>query len=146
MANELRYVATVKDGKPIIHGRKGFDQDLKAFEGEMILLKVSKYKKNRTLNQNGFYWYIFLQSEIDCFKEFWGETYSKEQVHDWNKTMFWGEEKLIESTGEIVKTPGSSADKTTVEFEERLEIARQWFYNKFEWIISLPGEQQEINY
>lgn len=146
MSNELRYVGSVKDGKLHIVNRKGFDADLEGFEGCRVLIGIKTYRKSRSTKQNAFYWGNFMQSEVDCFKEFWGETYSKEQVHDWNKSKFWAEEAFDEHTGEVIMKPASSTDNSTVEWEEKLEKIRQWFRQTWEWELPFPNEQSEINY
>lgn len=114
--------------------------------GKRIILTLEPYFKERTVDQNRFYWGIFLYEEIECFKEYWGEEYSKEEMHEWNKANFWGEEKLIESTMEIIRTPASSTGKNTVEWEEKLEKIRQWFRQRFDWEISYPDEQKKLKF
>lgn len=128
--------------------RKDFQNDLKQKfkHGEKVWLYTEKHYRQRTPGQNSFYWYIFVQEQIECFKEYWGETYSKEEMHEWNKANFWGEDKVIEATGELIKTPASSTAQNTVEWEEKLEYIRQWFRQRFNWEISYPLEQGEIKY
>ena len=112
---------------------------------EKITLEVKSRRKPRSLPQNSFYWGYFLQFEIDCFAEFWGEIYDKKQIHDWNKQNFLGDTKVIESTGEIVRLPGSSTDLSTVDFELKLDGIRQWFRLNFEWEIPYPNDDLELN-
>jgi len=123
-------------------------RDLKqAFDnGANITVTVKSRSKPRSLQQNDFYWGYFLQFEIDCFKEFWGEVYDKKQIHDWNKQNFLGDTKVIESTGEIVRLPGSSAKLSTVEFEFKLDDIRQWFRMNFEWEIPYPEKQIPLKF
>lgn len=123
-----------------------FLSDLRDFKDQQrVWVQVETYYRQRTPGQNSFYWYIFVQEQIECFKEFWGETYSKDEIHEWNKANFWGEEKVIEATGELIKTPASSTSQNTVQWEEKLENIRQWFRQKFSWEISYPLEQGELN-
>ena len=123
-------------------------KDLKdAFDdGAKVTVEVKTRRKPRSLSQNDFYWGYFLQYEIDCFKEFWGETYDKKTMHEWNKQQFFGEEKVIEKTGEVIRVPGSSADQNTVSFEEKLDAAREWFYANFEYVIPYPNEQETLKF
>lgn len=146
MARELTYTATVTDGKLKIFGRKGFDEDIKDFEGEKVSIKIKKYVKSRSNQQNKFYFGNFMQSQIDCFKEFWGETYDKEQMHHWNKSMFWADEVVNEDTGEVFKKPSSSTSQSTIQWEEKLEKCRQWFRIKFSWELPFPEKQSEIEF
>ena len=143
-AKEQKFIITVKDG--VLKPNKDLRDTFNGLADGRYHLTIKPYRANRSTLQNAFYWHIFIQSQIDCFKEFWGETYSKQQVHDWNKANFWGEEKVIEATGEVIKTPSTSTDKTTVEWEEKLETIRQWFRQNFEWEIEYPNEQSELNF
>lgn len=110
------------------------------------VITIEKYFPKRSLGQNSFYFANFIPSQIDCFKEFWGEEYSKEQVHEFNKVNFWGEEKLVEETGEVVKIPESSTKQTTVTWEIKLEKARQWHRQSFNWEIGYPEQQEEMEF
>ena len=112
---------------------------------EKVTVEIKSRRKPRSLAQNDFYWGYFLQYQIDCFAEYWGEKYDKKQVHDWNKQNFFGETKVIEKTGEIIRVPGSSSNQSTIEFEEKLEKIRQWFMLNFEWQIPLPNEVLKLN-
>lgn len=115
------------------------------FENNLPITVIVKPRvKQRSLLQNDFYWGYFLQYEIDCFREFWGELYDKKQIHDWNKQNFLGDTKVIEATGEIVRLPGSSKTLSTVDFELKLEDIRQWFRMNFEWEIPYPEQQDKL--
>lgn len=127
--------------------KQDFYKNIKSFkDGQRITVMLETYYRTRSVGQNGFYWHIFLQEQIECFKEYWGEVYDKDEMHEWNKANFWGEEKTIEATGEVIKTPASSTKQSTVEWEEKLEIIRQWFRQNFTWEISYPDQQKSINY
>ena len=110
-----------------------------------VTIEIKSRRKPRSLKQNDFYWGYFLQFEIDCFLEFWGELYDKKQMHDWNKSEFFGEVRAIESTGEVVRLPGSSKELSTIDFELKLDDIRQWFRLNFEFEIPYPNEQGEID-
>lgn len=115
-------------------------RDLKdAFDdGVKVTVEIKSRRKPRSLKQNNFYFGYFLQFEIDCFLEFWGELYDKQQIHEWNKANFLGDVRAIESTGEIVRCPGSTKELSTVSFEAKLEDIRQWFRLNFEFEIPYP--------
>jgi hypothetical protein len=134
-----------KNGILKITDRAGLASSLNDFIEQEVRLTIEKAGK-RPLNKNAFYWGNFIQSQIDCFKERFGETYRKEQIHDWNKTNFWGTEILVEETGEVLKMPGSSTVYTGPEFDERLENIRSWFLQNFDWPLPYPEKQSTINY
>lgn len=118
-------------------------QAIHGLKDNKYLIEVSRYYKKHSDKQRGFYFGNFLQAQIDCFKEFWGETYTKEQIHDFNKINFWGTEKMLDS-GEIIKMPGTSSDKSTIEYEEVLEKIREWHRITFEFELPYPQQQAEI--
>jgi hypothetical protein len=145
MANELSFVIEkLDDGS--IKGGKAIKEAISDLNTGRWTVSIRKYYKQRSLGQNNFYHANFIQGQIDCFKERWGETYRHDQVHEWNKLNFWGENKIIESTGEVIKMPGSSTDNNTVEWESKMEDIRQWFRQNFEWELPFPEKQAEINY
>lgn len=98
-------------------------------------------KKTRSNNQNSYYWGVFVSAQIECFKESWGELYTPVQVHDWNKANLFCIHKNLPS-GEVIKIPGSSAVKTSKEFEDCLTMGRQFFQNEFQFSIPIPNEDQ----
>lgn len=120
-------------------------QALKTIPKGRWLVTIERYFPQRTSSQNRFYFGNFIPAQIECFEENWGETYSKEQMHDFNKLYFFGTEKAIEETGEIIKIPESSTKQTTVSWEVKLEKARQWFRQSFNWELPMPNEQLEID-
>lgn len=143
--NELTYVATVKEGTLRITDRKGFDQDMQSLEGTKLTIKIKKYHKQRSNNQNRFYHGNFIPAQIEVFYDMWGERYRPDQVHEWNKVHFFGEQRVIEATGEVVFTPASTTSQSTLEFEESLEKCRQWFRQNFEVELPFPSQQSELN-
>lgn len=117
---------------------------IQTLKGKHVHFTLSPAKNTRSNQQNRYYWSGFLQSQIDCFKERWGEIWSKEECHDWNKNNIWGTEFIDEDSGVIYKKPGSSATQKTNEFELCLEKGRQFFFTNFDWQIPLPNEQLTI--
>jgi hypothetical protein len=114
-------------------------------DNSKVTITIASRRKPRSLKQNDFYWGYFLQFQIDCFAEFWGEVYDKKQIHDWNKSNFLGDVRVIESTGEIVRLPGSSASLGTVEMEVKLDDIRQWFRMNFNFEIPYPIDPLLLN-
>ena len=75
-----------------------------------------------------------------CFRESWGEIWSKEKTHDFCKMQFNFIEKINESTGEIVRIPKSTTENTTTAQEElHLEI-RKFILEWFDIEVPLPNE------
>ncbi len=95
------YVEIFKDGTPPLRLEAAYNA-LGALSSGRWVISIKKYRKTRSTKQNAFYWDNFVASQIECFQERWGETYSSEAVHNWNKINFWGDEKVLnEETGEV---------------------------------------------
>lgn len=137
-------IADLKDTGLHIRGRKAFDEDVKQSGWRVVKITVEKAKSRRSDRQRRFYFSGFIQSEIDCFKERWGVTLSKEQVHNWNKQHFFCQEIVDEATGEIYKFERSTNDYAKIEFEEKLEEVRDKFHVAFDWRLPYPNDQLDL--
>lgn len=115
--------------------------ELKKHIGKRLRIIIERVGVTRSDRQNRYYWGVVVVYQIDCFAERYGEIWSKDEVHDYNKSNIWHSESIDQETGEMIKRPGSSKSKTKAEFEERLEKLRQYFFINFEWVIPLPNEQ-----
>lgn len=146
MASPKQKFIITKEDDGSIKGVEALIKALETLSPNRYTLTLEKYYKKRSGQQNAFYWNNFVPSEIECFKEFWGETYTTDEIHAFNKVNFWGTEKVIEATAEVVRMPESSTINNTVEWEEKLEKARQWFRQNFEWEIGYPNEQEKLNF
>lgn len=146
MAGDIKetFISLVKDFKLQSNVRTQIADSIKKYEGKYIVLTIEKRKSKRSDLQNAYYFGCVVEEQRACFKERWGEIHSKTAVHDWNKANIFCTEHIDESTGEVFKIPGSSAAKNKTEFNERMEMIRQYFWDKFEWQIPLPEQQLTI--
>lgn len=131
-----QFTSVDKNGTLIVNG-------LKDLIGQPVRVTIEP-KIKRSVPQNSFYWGNFIQSQIECFKERFGEVYRKEQLHEWNKINFWGDEQILDS-GEIIKIPCSSTKFSKLEWEKKLDNIRAWFMQNMDWTINYPNEQLELN-
>jgi len=145
MANEFKYKARVgSDGKlEKVYSARAFKNDLALFRDCDIEISFKKWKKPRSDKQRRFYFGNYVESQIECFKERWGGHYTKEQIHDWNKSNIFCEEMLLND--EIIKVPKSTEDYSPMEFEDRLELGRIYFMQTFEWQLPYPLQQSELD-
>lgn len=132
------------DGSVHIRGKAKFLEDMSHFKGQTLIAEFRKPKKSRTLPQNRFYFSNYIPAQIECFKEMWGESYTVEMLHDWNKNNIFCTEHVDEESGEVFKMPRSSTKLSTVEWEECLEIGRTFFLNKFNFMLPYPNSQSEM--
>lgn len=148
MANELRYVATITDGRMIIHGRKGFDVDVKHFEGERVLLKVSKYHRDKSQNQRGYYRSVVVPEILDGLVEMGYKRFqlSLEIVHQMLADKFLTREIANEDTGEFLKVKPSTEDLNMPEYAVYIEKCIEWALEFLNIIITPPKKQGILNF
>lgn len=100
-------------------------------------VEIKKYRKNRSLEQNGYYWGVvieILSREFGCIPE---------EMHEILKARF-NSEITILPNGEEVRHVKSTKDKDTFNFEEYLEDIRVWADTEFGINIPLPNEEFSI--
>ena len=127
----------VTNGRP--NNAKKLNEAFKSFEGKDVIVTIEKRKSKRSEQQNKYYWSCVIQDEIDCIKENWGEIWSKDDMHSFNKIYFFGDEKVNEATGEIFKVPKSSIT-TKSDFSEAIEKIKQFFQLQFNYRIREANE------
>lgn len=113
---------------------------INSFEGKDLLITFEKVSKKRSNNQNAYYWGVLIPILQNCFREYWGEIWSKEKTHDFCKMQFNFIEKVNESTGEIVRVPKSTTENTTTAQEELHSKIRNFIFEWFEVNVPLPNE------
>jgi len=110
-----KFQAHVKNGILKIVNLDNFNSFLKGFkEGQEVTIKVEKQKKNRTLDQNAWYW----AGVLPTVAEYTGN--STEELHEIFKRMFLSPQ-FITYRDKQIKVPGSTTTLSTVEFSEYIE-------------------------
>lgn len=109
------FKAKVKDGKVVTADRDLLQIHLKTLEGMDVDLIVRKQKKDRTNQQNRWYWVAVVGIPALHFG------YLPEEMHDAYKWMFL--RRFEDGKPETVK---STTKLTTVEFNEYAEKCRTW--------------------
>lgn len=151
MANELIYTAQIIDGQVKITNRKGFDEDMKAFEGKRIIMRIKKYNKSRSNKQNAYYHGCVIPYVTDGLVEmgFERRLLSAENVHWMMRERFLREDVPVtegEHAGEFVTMVRSTADLSTTEFMEFIEAIQRWSIEFLGINIPDPGEQSTLEY
>lgn len=143
-----------ENGVPKMHYRDGFMEQIKEIgpcRGVWTFEKTYKQRSTKivhddgtvTFGQNGYYHFIFLDDLATALSEASGMYVSKKDAHTFMCNKFWGKEMVLD-TGEIVQLPGSSSDKSTAEYEDILQRARDWCWDLLHFKIRLPNEQGEL--
>jgi len=132
-----RFSAVIRNHKLFFANQQEVDKVLGDVEDCQVWVDIETKGRKRTDHQSAFYWAAFIPAQIDCLKQNWGETFSKTMVHDINKIKIWGRE-LITPDGEAVQIPDSSTKNTTIEWEEKLEAAREYYRIAFSYELPYP--------
>lgn len=112
-----------------------------------IVVTVEKAKKKRSLSQNKFYFLVindFVRPAlIDLGWE--EEETTTESIHEMFKMLFNYKERLIESTGEIVKQPLTTTGLSTTDHMGYMENIKRWCAQNLDLVIPEPNEQLQMN-
>ena len=68
---------------------------------------------------------------------------SKEEVHEYCKSVFTSDSKINKHTGEIITFPTSTKDMNTVEFVTYVDLLRDWASEYLN--IDIPDPTKELN-
>lgn len=109
-------------------------------EDKTLVLSLKEQKRKRSLNQNAYYWGVVVEAVTQMFREH-GNYVDAEEVHEFLKLRVGKLSRVIVTPdGEIVKSLGSTAKLSKLEFEAYLERVRAWAA-EFGCVIPLPNEQ-----
>ena len=126
----LKFRATIENGKFNFSEPSKFRDHVAKFSGQEIAVSVTKWRKPRSDNQNGYYWGCVI--ELLC--EHSG--YTPDEMHEALKQLF-----LADKTLQIPKVR-STTDLNTLEFEEFLSKVRTWASLELQVNIPLPREYE----
>jgi hypothetical protein len=115
---------------------------IKSFEGKEVVITIDKVKKQRSTQQNRYYWSVLVVLTKNAVLDTWGEVWSVDKTHEYLKENFCYYEKVNENTGQVIKVPKSTTENTTVEMEVfHLEIRK----HLLEWFnVDAPEPNEEI--
>jgi hypothetical protein len=117
---------------------------IRALEGKTLTLTFKVHRKERSIQQNRYYWGVIIPIWSKLIQDEWGEFYNAKDTHEFLKYNCNYEEKIVEETGEILRVSKSTKENTTVDQEEFHERARRLAMEIFNCEIPLPNEQIEI--
>ena len=151
------YGHVTDDGILKISYREKFNQAVKMFSGRRIRLVVEPlYKKRSTggLNengdytrlQNGYYYGVIVNEYRNGAWEVQQRTLSTKQAHEELKANCNYIEHFNEDSGEVMRSVRSTADMTTIQFEEYLTRCREFIHEWFGIDCPLPNEQTELKF
>ena len=118
---------------------KAINGELVGTEGKWICLTVGLAKKPRGNKQNRYYWGVVVKLVTQMFRKH-GNYVDENDVHEFLKLRV-GKlaQNVVMPTGEVIKSLGSSAKLSTVEFSDYCERIRAWAA-QYGCNIPLPDE------
>ena len=130
-----KFIVTIQNGKLSFYQneRELFLQNLNNFEGKWAWLTITKFTKQRSLNQNKYYWGVLIKILSDSIG------YTPDEMHEALKWHF-----LRVHDERPLETVRSTTELTTTEFEDYLESVRRWAVTDMNIDIPLPHEVEII--
>lgn len=119
---------------------------VKSFEGKEIEITIKRKYKQRSHQQNRFYWGVIIPMFQQIFYEHWGEIKTSEETHTILKSQCNYTEKVNTNTGEIAKIPQSTTELSITAWLEYEQKIRQFAMDFFNTNIPEPNEQLEFNF
>ena len=116
---------------------------LERMEGKRLFISIRELKRNRSSNQNAFYWGAVIPVVSQMFYNA-GTFVSDDTVHEYLKKRFIPAETMIDLDGKLFEVPASTSNKSTMEFENYLETVRAWAA-EYNTVVPYPHETQ-FNY
>ena len=89
-------------------------------------LEITRMRKPRTLDQNGWLWGCIYPMLLDALLDAGWEFTNCEEVHEYFKNMLTAKQVVNKYTAEVVTFPGSTATMDTVTFSSYCEKLREY--------------------
>jgi hypothetical protein len=144
-AMKITIITTPENGT-IKRNRQTLIDALKHFEGKEIKISVERNYNKRSSNQNRYYWSCVVSIWRGLFRDEWGDILSPEETHERLKELFGHkDERVIESTGEVLSITRSTTTYTTTEMMEYQTRCQREAFEMFGAHIPEPNEKLELN-
>lgn len=126
-----RFLGLVQDGKLRLDYKAQFDAYIKRFEGDEVVVKVTKRRSQRSDEQNGYWWAVV----VPLLAEHCG--YTHDEMHDALKLKFLSREDMSKGLIRV----GSTAKLNTLEFADLVDRVALWAAEDFGVVIPLPDKR-----
>lgn len=142
---KIQIRTSVTNGK-LTRNRNLILDAINSYEGKELLITFEKPKKQRSNQQNAFYWGIVVVIIKSCLKST-GNNLSENDVHDLLRLKFLKETISIkEETGEVIERVKSTTELTTSQFMDYIAEIQQFAAEYFDVIIPDPNEEITLNF
>lgn len=134
-------ISEVKNGS-LTRNRNLIKDAIATFEGKQVVIKIEKFKKKRSTQQNRFYYGVIIPIVQNCLKEA-GHVMTNESTHDLIKLKFLKETLFVnETTGEIIERIKSTTELSTSQFMDLLAEINNFTFEYFG--VSLPSPNDDL--
>ena len=134
-------ISEVKNGS-LTRNRNLIKDAIETFEGKQVVIKIEKFKKKRSTQQNRFYYGIILPIVQNCLKEA-GHIMTNESTHDLIKLKFLKETLFVnEDTGEVIERIKSTTELSTSQFMDLLAEINNFTFEYFG--VNLPSPNDDL--
>lgn len=134
-------ISEVKNGS-LTRNRNLIKDAIATFEGKQVVIKIEKFKKKRSTQQNRFYYGIVIPIVQNCLKEA-GHIMTNESTHDLIKLKFLKETLFVnETTGEVIERIKSTTELSTSQFMDLLAEINNFTFEYFG--VSLPSPNDDL--
>jgi hypothetical protein len=134
-------ISEVKNGS-LTRNRNLIKDAIETFEGKQVVIKIEKFKKKRSTQQNRFYFGIVIPIVQNCLKEA-GHIMTNESTHDLIKLKFLKETLFVnEDTGEVIERIKSTTELSTSQFMDLLAEINNFTFEYFG--VSLPSPNDDL--
>lgn len=122
----LQFIAPVLHGKIPKETSLSIGGALTIFEGKRVVISVAESKRKRSNSQNAFWWGVCIPIIRSWFADH-GYNFDAEEVHDWLVRRVWKfTEVVVMPDGEAFERRLSSTKLSTMEWESKIDLVRQW--------------------
>lgn len=142
----MKHRGTIKpDGSLVVKARSLFDEGLRLMAREKdlaVIIEVKPEKKYRSVFQNSYYWGIVITSIATRLREL-GHDVDKDLTHEFLKGKFLYTEMVTDT--EVIKIPRKTSELTTTEFEEYVEMVKQFSAETLNIFIPDPNDDEVLD-
>ena len=132
-------ISEVKNGS-LTRNRNLIKDAIETFEGKQVVIKIEKFKKKRSTQQNRFYYGVIIPIVQNCLKEA-GHIMTSESTHDLIKLKFLKETLFVnETTGEVIERIKSTTELSTSQFMDLLAEINNFTFEYFGVILPSPND------
>ena len=118
MAGKIEFLCKLKGGSFFPLYKDAYNQLLKEYDNEDVIISIKRVGKRRTDKFNAYYFAAIVTPIRIAIKEMTGDTYSQEEVHDMLKQRFLSKTVINMMSGEFCEIPMSTATLQQEDFKE----------------------------